>query len=914
MQPESQRTLVALDNNFAEIGGQEPVAVEAASPEAVLATLRSSRSGLDPAEAAKRLGTVGPNLLPAAKRRSSLSRFVDQFRNVLVYVLLPPAILTASLGHWLDAAVIVAVIVANAVVGWLQEGRAEEALAAVGRLLAASAVVVRNGVRQAVPAADIVPGDVVFLESGDRVPADLRLLEARGLSVDESLLTGESVPVVKAAEPVEAGLPLAERRSMVFSGTIVTGGQTLGVAVATGSASELGRIGRLVESVAELTTPFLLKLARISRQLTIAILALAAVTIIAGLLIGRLRVDELILAAVGFAVAAIPEGLPAIVTIVLAIGVRRMAARGALIRKLPAVETLGSVTVICTDKTGTLTRNELVARQIETANGRYGVEGEGYSPSGLILGANGSPAAAAGDAALRDLVIAGVRCNDARLRQRDHGWAVEGDPVEGALLALGARAGIERDALASTMSRIEVLPFESEHRFMATLDDDSGHLTGHVKGAPERLLELCTVERTASGDRPIEREAWRRRIDAMAQSGLRVLAFASGPRPASAAFDRETIGEGLAFLGIVGFIDPPRLEAQKAVADCRDAGIIVKMITGDHAATALAVASEIGLDVGAGVVTGAELALLGEEGFADVAARTNVFARVDPAQKLRLVEALQRAGHSVAMTGDGVNDAPALRRADIGVAMGGKGSDAAREAADMVLVDDNFATIAKAVREGRTVDDNLRKALRYVLPTNAGEALLLVGAILTGATLPITAIQIIWINFATEITLSLSLAFEPGARGTMARKPRDRTDALIGRRDLLRIGFVAVQMAAVAGGLFAFALGDGRPLDVARSLAVNAAVAAEVAHLLVTATIWPVRGDGGSGGRRVNVVAVAMIAAVTAMQLVVTQWRPAADALGLAPLGLADWGLVLLAGAVVFALTGIWQAVEKRRS
>lgn len=883
-------------------------AFETATAEQVLSAVRSGRDGLDPAEAKRRLAEVGPNRLPEAKRRSSLRRLADQFRSVLVYVLVPPIILTSAMGHWLDAGVIVAVVLANAVIGWLQEGRAEEALAAVGKLLASTAIVVRGAVKQAIAAAEIVPGDIVLLESGDRVPADLRIIEARGLTVDESILTGESVPVTKEVHGVSSGLPLGERRSMAFSGTIVTGGRGVGVVTATGNATELGRIGRMVEGVAELTTPFLQKLARISRQLTVFILGLAAATIAVGLLIGQLGLDELVLAAVGFAVAAIPEGLPAIVTIILAIGVRRMAASGALIRRLPAVETLGSVTVVCTDKTGTLTRNELVARELVTADQRYRVEGEGYSSSGRIVAVDLKVPAESADSGLQMLLEAGVLCNDARLRERDGTWAVEGDPIEGALLALGARGGVRPEGGAT---RIDVVPFESEHRFMATLDQaEDGGRTVHVKGAPERLLELCRTERSGGGERPLDREAWRGRIEAMARSGLRVLAFAAANHDRT-RLDQTRIGEGLALLGIVGFIDPPRVEAQQAVAECRRAGIVVKMITGDHAATALAIGREIGLDVESGAITGAELARLDDHAFADMAARTNVFARVDPAQKLRLVEALQQTGHAVAMTGDGVNDAPALRRADIGVAMGKKGSDAAREAADMVLVDDNFATIAKAVREGRTVDDNLRKALRYVLPTNAGEALLLIGAILLGATLPITAVQIIWINFVTEVTLSLSLAFEPRAAGAMRRGPRDRREGLVGARDLVRIGAVAVLMAVAAGGLFAFALGEGRPLEEARSLAVNAVVAAEIAYLLVMASVWPWR-RGTSAG--FNVVALAMIVAVIIAQLVVTQWTIAANALGLAPLNAGDWLMVLLSGGAVFVAAKAAEMLVGRRS
>lgn len=857
--------------------------------------------------ASRRLAETGPNALQEGHRRSGLVRFLDQFRNVLVYILAVPTVLAISLGHWLDAAVILAVVIANAVIGWLQEGRAEQALAAVGRLLAAGAVVMRDGSRKSVAAADIVPGDVVFLESGDRIPGDVRLFETRGLSVDESLLTGESLPAQKSGDPVPAEAPLAERSSMAFSGTIVTGGQAFGLVVGTGSATELGHIGRLVEGVSETSTPFLDRLSRTSRQLTVVILAVAVVTIGIGAWIGRLAFEDIILAAVGFAVAAIPEGLPAIVTIILAYGVRRMAARGALIRKLPAVETLGSVDVICTDKTGTLTRNELVARAVVTGDASLAVEGEGYGPDGTVHDESGNvPSADAGGVFAR-LLAAAVLCNDARLSEGEGGWVVEGDPVEGALLALGNRAGAPQSTLKESFHRIDVLPFESDHRFMATLDQGASGNVVHVKGAPERILELCTIEQGADGTRAIDRDAWHKRIDKLAAEGLRVLAFASTEK-AGATLSRDRIGDDLAFLGLVGFIDAPRIEAREAVETCRRAGIAVKMITGDHAATALAVGEAVGLDVSGGALTGPELALLDDDALAAVVERTAIFARIDPAQKLRLVEALQRGGHAVAMTGDGVNDAPALRRADIGVAMGKKGSDAARAAADMVLVDDNFATVAVAVSEGRSVDDNLRKALRYVLPTNAGEAILLIGAILTGATLPITAIQIIWINFATEITLSLSLAFEPRSAKGMKRKPRHRGEGLIVRRDLVRIIVVSIGIALVAGGVFWWADSSGRPIEEARAITVNAVVAAEIAYLLATATLWPRKDTEG-----INLVAIGMIVAVSAAQLLVTQVTPIAKALGMSPLTLLDWGVVVVSGVFILVGALLAQRIQRGR-
>ncbi len=886
---------------------------EALSPEAALAGLQSTPAGLDDAEAAARLAKAGPNQLPAAHRRSGWLRFADQFRNVLIYVLIAASIITAAIGHWLDTAVIMALVIANAIIGWAQENRAEQALAAVGRLLAATASVIRGGAKRSIAAADLVPGDVVFVELGGKVPADLRLIEARSLSADEAMLTGESVPVQKSTLPVLSELALADRTSMLFSGTIVAAGQGRGVVVATGPNSELGKVGRMVGEVEQLETPLLQRLSRTGRILTYVILACAAVTMGIGYLIGALPLDDLFLAAVGFAVSAIPEGLPAVVTIILAIGVRRMAAHGALIRRLPAVETLGSVTVICTDKTGTLTHNELTARAIVTADHRYAVEGEGYAPDGRVVGEDGAAATATSDPVLAELVGAGILCNDARLRKPGDQWIVEGDPVEGALLALGTRLGVDAAALAAAAPRQDVLPFESDHRYMATLHRSADAFSVEVKGAPEAIFALCKQERTEQGERPFDQAGWQERVDAMASQGLRVLAFATGRRDDLTRLDQSNMGEDLIFLGLVGFIDPPRADAAAAMAECRSAGIQVKMISGDHAATALAVAREVGLDVSAGALTGSELARLEGDALIEAAMRVNVFARVDPAQKLRLVEALQAAGNSVAMTGDGVNDAPALRRADIGIAMGKRGSDAAREASEMVLVDDRFATIAAAVRQGRAVEDTLRKTLGYILQTNAGEALLLVGAILIGATLPITAIQILWINFATEVTLSLSIAFEPQARGVMARKPRPRGSSLINRHSMFRLGYIGVIMAAIAWGLFDYVLAQDRSLEAARAMAVNVVVAAEIAYLLVVAS-FRFRRDGSEPDNKaeVNWVALGMIGVVVVMELVATQWPAMASALGMAPLGLADWGLVVASGVAIWILGQLERRVSRR--
>ena len=898
-----------MPNGSSDKIGETGQAWETRAVDEVFAEQATSPGGLDDTEAAHRLERYGPNTLPPAAKRSSFTRFVDQFRSVLIYVLLGSAVVTAIIGHWIDTAVIVAVVIANAVMGWFQEGRAEQALAAVGKLLAATATVIRGGKKRTVPAAELVPGDVVFVESGDRVPADIRLSGTHSLSIDEALLTGESVPVAKQADPVAGGLPLADRASMAFSGTTVAKGQATGIVIATGSDTELGKIGRLVETVENLDTPLLERLSQTAKSLTLVILGFAAVTFLVGWLVGVLPVEELFLAAIALAVSAIPEGLPAIMTIILAFGVRRMAAKGALIRRLPAVETLGSVTVICTDKTGTLTRNELVARRIVTLDHDYRVDGDGYVPKGDISDEAGGKVSVAADQVLERLIHDGVLCNDARLQQKDDDWTVAGDPVEGALVSLAAKAGVDRDDAEHAAPRIDTLPFDADHRYMATLHEADGRRVVYLKGAPERVVELCATQQSAAGEQPIDRAAWLQRAEAMAGEGLRVLAFATAELGKGGRLERDAAEHDLSFLGLIGFIDPPRPEAMRAVADCLSAGIAVKMITGDHVATAAAIGREVGLDVTGGALTGADLAALDDTALVEAAQRVNVFARVEPAQKLRLVEALQAAGHSVAMTGDGVNDAPALRRAEIGVAMGRKGSDAARQASGMVLIDDNFATIAHAVREGRTVYDNLRKTMAYILPTNAGESLLLIGAILIGATLPVSALQVIWINFVTETTLSLSLAFEPQSRDVMREKPRRRGAGLIDRYGFFRIFYIGLVMAVVAAGLFIWAQSTDRSLEAARALAVNAVVAGEITYLFVIATIrWPWRRNSPPGNRAVPI----MIVVVVALQLLATQWLPLSEALGMAPLGWGDWGLVALAGVVVYLAAVLERRISRR--
>jgi magnesium-transporting ATPase (P-type) len=774
---------------------------------------------------------VGPNRLPEPPRPGALRRLLRQFHNILIYVLLGAAAITALLGHGVDTGVILAVVVANALIGFLQEGKAERAMEAMRGLLAPRASVLRDGRRISVDAAGLVPGDIVLLEAGDRVPADLRLLQARGLQVQEALLTGESVPVDKRLAPVAAEAPLGDRTCLAFSGTLVTAGQGRGVVVGTGAGTEIGRISGLLSGVEQLVTPLVRQMDVFARKLSFAILATSALILWVGHQFGGLPFAEVFMAVVGLAVAAIPEGLPAVLTITLAVGVQAMARRHAIVRRLPAIETIGAVSVICTDKTGTLTRNEMVVAAVATSGASFTVSGEGYAPRGTLAADDGDAEGA--QSTLAELARACALCNDAALHERGGQWSVEGDPMEGALMALAGKLGIDRDPAAAEWPRVDIIPFDARHRFMATLHQGpSGARVAMVKGAPERILAMCRTQRGKGGGQPLDAAAWHRAAEAIASRGQRVLALATRTMPeGSEALDFADVEGSLELLGLVGLIDPPRPEAIEAVAECLRAGIRVKMITGDHAGTAAAIAAQVGLQNPGGVLTGADLDALDDAALAAAAEQNDVFARTSPEHKLRLVMALQARGRVVAMTGDGVNDAPALKRADAGIAMGGKGSEAAKEASELVLTDDNFASIVAAVREGRTVYDNLRKVIRWTLPTNAGEAGTIMLALMAGLTLPITPVQILWVNLATAITLGLALAFEPTEPRAMRRPPRRPGEPILDRGLAWHIALVAPLFVLGVFGMFEWALLRGHPVELARTLAVNTLVVMEIFHL-----------------------------------------------------------------------------------
>ncbi|GJO06227.1 putative cation-transporting ATPase F [Mycobacterium marinum] len=859
--------------------------------EVVLLLETDPHRGLSDGEAAERLQRFGPNALPLAKRGGLLLRILRQFHHPLIYVLLVAGAITAGLQEYIDSSVIFGVVVLNAIVGFIQESKAESALEGLRSMVRTQATVIRDGHEHTVASEDLVPGDLVLLESGDKVPADLRLVRATELHLNESALTGESAAVHKSVAVLPEATPVADRLNMVYSGTLVTAGRGAGIAVATGAETELGEIHRLVGAAETLMTPLTAKLAWFSKVLTIAILGLAAVTFAVGLLRQQDAV-ETFTAAIALAVGAIPEGLPAAVTITLAIGVARMARRRAVVRRLPTVETLGSTTVICTDKTGTLTENQMTVQVIWTPDDVVEVTGTGYAPDGILQDCDGAPMSMDANAALRWSLIAGASCNDAALTHDDARWDIVGDPTEGAMLVVASKAGLDLGRLASGMPREAAIPFSSERQYMATLHRDGADRVVLAKGAVERVLELCSSQMGADGAlRPLEPGAVVDAAEMLTARGLRVLATAVRAGGSPLELNEDTLPGDLAFTGLHAMLDPPRGAARRAVAACHTAGIDVKMITGDHAGTATAIAAQVGLldDGGPGpgaVLTGPDLAALDAEDYSDAVDQATLFARVSPEQKLRLVQALQARGHVVAMTGDGVNDAPALRQASVGVAMGRSGTEVAKDAADMVLTDDDFATIEAAVEEGRGVFDNLTKFITWTLPTNIGEGLVILAAIAFGTALPILPTQILWINMTTAIALGLMLAFEPKEAAIMSRPPRDPDQPLLTRTLVGRILLVSTLLVASAWWLFEWEVGKGASVEAARTAALNLFVVVEAFYLFscrsLTRSAWRI-------GFWSNRWIIFGVAAQAIAQLAIT-YLPAMNAVfATAPIGAPVW-------------------------
>ena len=906
---------------------QPPSAWHNLAAQDALTFLKSDNAGLTQAEVAVRLLVVGPNSLPAPKRRGILLRLALQFHNPLIYVLLAAGVITFALKDYIDAGVILAVVIINAFIGFVQEGKAERALEAVRSMLASHARVLRSGERHEIDGTQLVPGDMVLLESGDKVPADLRLIRVKNLRITEAALTGESVPVGKNTEQVAANAAIGDRTCMAYSGTLVSFGQAQGLVVATGQSSEIGRIGTMIGEVQTLATPLTRRLDQFARQITLFTLAVGLLTFLYGRWVMEMPTLEIFLAVVGLAVAAIPEGLPVVVTIVLAIGTRIMARNHAIVRRLPAVETLGSVTVICSDKTGTLTRNEMAAVRVMLPTQTLSVSGVGYAPEGgfhhaseIIDVAQDIDAAQnlAQDAALQALARCALLCNDAQLKQDETGsWQLVGDPTEGALLALAHKAGLDPIEMLQGFPRVDEIPFESEHRFMATLHHDhTGGAFILLKGAPERVLDLCVRDATelslAQASQPLDRTAWDARMEEAASAGERVLALARcDVQVGTTELRFSDITPRFDLLGLVGLIDPPRDEAIAAVAECQRAGLRVMMITGDHAVTAAAIGRQLGLTVER-TLTGDVIEKLNDAELRQYAQRVDVVARASPEHKLRLVLALQAEGELVAMTGDGVNDAPALKSADIGVAMGHKSTDAAREAADLVLTDDNFATIARAVREGRVILDNIKKALLFMLPTNGGQAGVILLAVFAGIALPVTAGQILWVNMVTAVTLALALAFEPAESGIMQRLPRSPKEPLITRVLAIRIAYVSLLMIAVTFGIFEFELMRGNSIEVARTAAVNMLVVAELVYL------FNVRHFTASAFRRDiltgNPVALWVSLILIGFQLLFTYVTPMQQLFHSRPLDIVSWSVIIALGLGKFlaveAEKAVWRSLK----
>jgi magnesium-transporting ATPase (P-type) len=819
----------------AGVGAADQLAPWHAIPadEAVKRLGTTSAKGLDAAEAAARLEKYGPNRLPEGKKRGPFMRFLAQFNNILVYVLLAAGFTKLMLSLWVDAAIIFAVVVLNGLLGFIQEGRAEKALDSIRNMLSAEARTLRGGETRMLPADGLVPGDVVLLESGDKIPADLRLVEAKNLRTEEAALTGESVPAEKTTDAVAANATVGDRECMAFSGTMVVSGRATGLVVATGAETELGRINQLLTDVSPLETPLLRQIKKFGYAITAVIGVISVLIFSYGHWLGHMSFVELFQAVTGIAVSLIPEGLPALITITLAIGVQRMAQRNAIIRRLPAVETLGSVSRICSDKTGTLTLMEMMVTSAVTAESAYEITGEGYAPKGEVT-EDGKPAGDAPVLALMGRVS--MLCNDAELFQEEGAWRVEGDPTEGALYPFATKLGLDRQAEQTASPRIDSIPFESEHKFMATLHQAAGGEQAlFVKGAPEVILEHCDRQQMAGAEpAPLDRGHFQEASDRLAAQGERVLGLAwlEAPQVKAGGLGPADLPKTLVLLGLVGLLDPPRKEAIEAVKECHGGGIRVTMITGDHKITAAAIAKMLGIGDGKTALTGAEIEEMDTATLQERVRDVDVFARASPEHKLRLVKAIQANKQIVAMTGDGVNDAPSLKKADIGVAMGIKGTEVTKEAAGMILADDNFASITAAVKEGRTVYNNIEKAMLFLLPTNVAQALVIAVAIFFGFTMPITAPQVLWVNMVTSVALGLVICFEPHEIDVMQRPPRAVDRSIVTGFGIWRIIFIGVALLAYTLLAFFWMKSEGASDALARTVAVNAITIGQAFYLL----------------------------------------------------------------------------------
>ncbi len=867
----------------------------------VLPRLQSQLQGLTEKEAALRLQATGENTVPAARRISHLRRFLRQLHDPLVYILLAAGLTTALLQHWTDTGVIAAVILLDALIGFIQEQKAENALDAIRQLLSPQALVLRDGKTRLIPARQLVTGDIVLLAAGDKVPADIRLLAAHNLYTQEAALTGESLDVGKSTAVAAENANLGDRACMVYSSTLVTRGQGKGIVTATGVDTEIGHIGSLLGTLETPETPLTRKLAVLSRWLAGGVAALAAAVFAFGVVVRGLPPLDMFMVMIAIAVAAVPEGLPAVISITLAVGVNAMAKRNAIVRHLPVIEALGSATVICTDKTGTLTKNELTVTDVLTREEHFNVEGTGYAPKGGIT-RDGHKTEAAAHPALFAMGQGALLNNDAALVKINDAWDMNGDPTEGALLAFAFKAGQVREQTEKDWPRADVLPFSAESRYMATLHHGADGSVIYVKGAPENIFAMCAQERHGTRDAAFDLAYWQEQVDALARQGKRVLAMACRTvNKDHGTLKHDHVREGLTLLGLFGIIDTPREEAHAAVTACRKAGITVKMITGDHALTAAAIGHMLGIPHSERVMTGADMEKLTEEQRAAVAHETNIYARMQPAHKMALVKALQVKSEVVAMTGDGVNDAPALKSADIGVAMGKNGTEVAKEASSLVLADDNFATIVHAVAEGRNVYRNIRRTIQFMLVTDGCEGLTLVIATLAGFTLPVTALQILWVNMVTAVTLSLSFAFAPYSPDVMRRAPIPLKAPVFSRAEVL---LFLCHVAIIAGGtigMFFYTM-HSASTAVARTVAVNTLVCFQVYYL------WSLLLEQKDTKIKSFAAPLSSTAAIIALQLLFTYTPWMQKTFSTAPLDARNWGAVVATGALI----SLWLWGERR--
>ncbi len=859
-----------------------------------------SAKGLDPADVAVRLQKYGPNRLPEGKRRGPLTRFLAQFNNVLVFVLLGAGFIKLMLNLWVDASIIFGVVILNAMLGFIQEGKAEKALDSIRNMLSAEARTLRGGEARLIAAEQLVPGDIVLLESGDKIPADLRLADAKNLRTEEAALTGESVPADKGVDAVAPNSTVGDRHCLAFSGTMVVSGRATGVVVATGGATELGRINALLAGVSVLETPLLRQIKKFGYAITAVVGVVSVLVFAYGKWVVGIDFVELFQAVVGIAVSVIPEGLPAIITITLAIGVQRMAQRNAIIRQLPAVETLGSVSRICSDKTGTLTLMEMMVVSAVTAEATYEITGNGYAPEGEVrkdgIRADNEPVLAL-------MGRVSMLCNDAELFQEQGTWKVEGDPTEGALYPFATKLGADRKAELAAFPRIDAIPFESEHKFMATLHKPvEGQEFLLVKGAPEVILEHCDRQQTVSGQSAtLDRGHFMLAADHLAGQGERVLALAwhEGPISKPGGLSAADLPKTLVLIGLIGLLDPPRKEAIEAVHECHSGGIRVTMITGDHRITAAAIAKMLGIGDGKTAITGTEIEEMNEATLQEKVQNVDVFARASPEHKLRLVKAIQANRQIVAMTGDGVNDAPALKKADIGVAMGIKGTEVTKEAAEMILADDNFASITLAVKEGRTVYNNIEKAILFMLPTNVAQALVITVAIFLGFTMPITAPQVLWVNMVTSVALGLVISFEPHELDVMNRPPRAVDRPILTGFGIWRVLFVGLALLAVTLSAFFWMKSQGASDELARTVAVNMITIGQVFYLLNSRYL--IESSLSVTAHLGNRYLPLGIGAVVVLQLLFTYLPPLQAMFGNEAIPLRVWPW-LLAGGLAFFL------------